>query len=247
MIGNSPIDYAAVRISIASFRAIAPASTGYLAFCALQPQWFYLPLAFIAVLEAAFYLLVYLPRRRRLQAVSPFYQCLRFSQLNGTQPPEQPPPRLTYAQRQALFDRCIDAESHGASTNLPYPSGWFLPATATPRKEDVIDWLLWALFATSREQTNIAEYEEELDGYIEGVEKLLGRSLEPGHSDTAEVRSMRITLDPVIMLHRPLLWYLVSCLRSPWYKFTEATLDCWLGRYIHFNIPYISRFQTLYS
>lgn len=73
-----------------------------------------------------------------------------------------------------------------------------------------MDWLLWALFSTSREQTNIEEHQEELMGYIESIERLLGTPLEPGRSN-AQLRSMRITLDPVKMLHRPLLWYFVSC------------------------------------
>lgn len=76
---------------------------------------------------------------------------------------------------------------------------------------------------------------EELDGYIERIEKAIGRTLEEDALDEGEVyvhrlprvdeetgrhresqrrkdgvRSMRITLDPVQMLHRPLLWYSVS-------------------------------------
>ena len=74
----------------------------------------------------------------------------------------------------------------------------------------MVDWLLWALFSTAREKTNIEEHQEELAGYIESIEKHLGTSLKPGRSDSAELRSMRITLDPVKMLHRPLLWYFVS-------------------------------------
>lgn len=75
----------------------------------------------------------------------------------------------------------------------------------------MIDWLLWALFsptAAARSDGYLdGEYKEEINGYIEEIEKILGTRLQSG-TDSG-VQSMRITLDPVTMLHRPLVWYSV--------------------------------------
>ena len=70
MIGNGPVDYVAIRLSIAGLRAVAPVSIAYLAACMVKQSWFYFPVGLLAASEAAFYLLVYLPRHSRLQAVS---------------------------------------------------------------------------------------------------------------------------------------------------------------------------------
>ena len=52
------------------------------------------------------------------------------------------------------------------------------------------------------------EWEEELEEYLSMVEVIIGRKLAPGYN--AEARCMRLTIDNVSMLHRPLIWYLVS-------------------------------------
>jgi hypothetical protein len=38
-------------------------------------------------------------------------------------------------------------------------------------------------------------------------ERCDGRKLEPGHEKN--VKAVKVTLDPVVMVHRPLVWYLV--------------------------------------
>jgi hypothetical protein len=122
---------------------------------------------------------------------------------------------LTREQRRRVFSKCIAAEKNvTSSTATPYPTGWFLPNNTMPKRQDVVDWLLWAVFPTPTTcggGGSLAvqeEYREEIDGYIEEIEKLLGRSLEE-RTDNNGIRSMRITLDPVTMLHRPLIWYFV--------------------------------------
>ena len=47
----------------------------------------------------------------------------------------------------------------------------------------------------------------ELEEYVDRFETLLGRKLEPGRGSAVP---LRLTVDRVNMLHRPLLWYLVS-------------------------------------
>ena len=114
---------------------------------------------------------------------------------------------MSREERRRLFAKCIAAEN--TSSNTPYPTGWFLPKNTIPKREDVIDWLFWALFSptTTRSDGLVEEHKEEMNGYIEEIEKLLGTRLDPGTE--SGVRSLRITLDPVTMLHRPLIWYSV--------------------------------------
>jgi len=49
--------------------------------------------------------------------------------------------------------------------------------------------------------------DEELEEYIEATEELLGRKIEPGRGSAP---CFRLTFDRVDMLHRSLIWYLVS-------------------------------------
>jgi len=102
--------------------------------------------------------------------------------------------------------------------------GWFLPNNSTPNRDDVIDWLLWALFSSSRNELDVDEYREELNGYIAKIENALGKELQDCSAEHNTVRSMRITLDPVPMLHRPLLWYTVRI--SPFPSFSVSDSYC---------------------
>lgn len=86
-----------------------------------------------------------------------------------------------------------------------YISGWFFSAEF--KRENVVDWLLWALFSATRD-TCLVEWEEEIEEYLSMIEVILDRKLAPGYN--AGARCMRPTLDSVSMLHRPLIWYLVS-------------------------------------
>jgi hypothetical protein len=106
---------------------------------------------------------------------------------------------LTYDERQLLFKRCRSYLNVGE-----YPIGWFRPSVDVKR-ENVILWILWALFSTESYQP---EWEEEINEYLSQVESILGRKLDGGFSEKA--KSMRLTFDPVVMLHRPLVWYFVS-------------------------------------
>lgn len=74
------------------------------------------------------------------------------------------------------------------------------------KRENISEWLLWAIFGTQRGGV-IEEWEEELEGYVSMVETLLGRQLESGWNKA--VRCMKVSLDPVIAVHRPFIWYMI--------------------------------------
>jgi hypothetical protein len=77
------------------------------------------------------------------------------------------------------------------------------------RRDDMRDWVLWALFAAdapSRAEV-LSRFGDEVEEYVRQLERIVGRTFEEGRGEG--VRSMRVTLDPVMMLHRPLVWYMV--------------------------------------
>lgn len=212
MIGRSIPEYVFIRISILCLRAVAPLSIcytvyyftlRYLTIYDSPAEW--TALAVYAGLEAAFYLFVYLPRCRRLQE------------------PANHPPSLSREQRQALFAKCF-AQVRDSELAV----GWFHPSSpAEVRKDNVIEWLLWALFSSHPD--NLEEgWEAELLEYVEKLERLMGRQLEPGWNE--RVRSMRITLDPVITLHRPLVWYSIV-----WIVDAYTSLTLYLRGFRHYS------------
>ncbi|KZP29192.1 hypothetical protein FIBSPDRAFT_1039157, partial [Athelia psychrophila] len=185
MIGKTLYEYIGIRLAITAIRLVAPLSLLYIALSLAQRRVLVSPwLAAYAALEASFYLLVYLPRDHYLQ-----------------KPAAHPPP-IDFAARQALFKRC-----KSYLVGHAYPTGWFTRPDF--KREDVVHWTLWALFYSD---TALPEWEDEIDGYVADIEKILGRELERGESDASlpeKSGSMRLTFDPVHTLHRPFAWYMI--------------------------------------
>lgn len=114
------------------------------------------------------------------------------------------PPLASRSEREALFSRC-----NGYVPDVrAYLTNWFLSAQLdTIKRQNVEAWILWAVFSTDSHQVNHDQWREELNGYVNGVERLLGRSLETGI--TEKLDSMRHTLQPVTIAHRPFIWYTI--------------------------------------
>ncbi|KAL1743415.1 hypothetical protein HDZ31DRAFT_83410 [Schizophyllum fasciatum] len=201
MLGNSRTEYIFIRICIVLLRAVAPLSIAYLIYCfARGIAIVSSPVGLAALAEASFFLFVYLPRKRQLQKHIHF------------------PRRLERQARQELFQRCV----HTASDSTTYPAGWFLPIPdATPADSDtpqttdkstptflsydnVREWLLWAFFHAELHEAQ-EEWTEEIDAYLAVVEQYIGRPLDKGAVATS--RGMRVTMDTVPMVYRPLIWY----------------------------------------
>lgn len=188
MIGKSTWDYILIRTCIFILSSIVPLSILYsltsFAAAFVTPLRVQLPRAPSFVerwlhVEAAFYILVYLPRRAYLQAAA------------------RHPPLLSREQRRALFQRCHDY--------IPDPERyirkWSRDAPlAEIKRDNVEEFLRWAFFNGTAGPGD----EEEMAGYIRETEELLGRKLEPGRGTA---RPLRLTLDQVDMLHRSLVWY----------------------------------------
>lgn len=118
---------------------------------------------------------------------------------------------MTKLQRQYFFEKCAaELELTQHLFDSPYPNGWFLPQGQEFQREDAIDWLLWSLFAYDGSHESLEEWAEELDGYIQVIEKRLGRKLKAGRGNG--IKSIRLTFDTVKTVHRPLIWYSVSAM-----------------------------------
>jgi len=190
MIGTSVWDYIFIRSCIFFLHWIAPLSILYcLTISLVHPTPFHVSwiLEAWATFETAFYFLVYLPRKFYLQTAA-----------------THPTPACG-ERRRLLFQRC--------HKNIPDPerylSKWFLDAPASEiKRENVKDFFRWAFFNTG--ESDLVD-DEELEEYIREMEKLLGRKLEAGRGNA---KCLRLTLDKVDMLHRSLMWYLVSFYRK---------------------------------
>ncbi|PCH37667.1 hypothetical protein WOLCODRAFT_142188 [Wolfiporia cocos MD-104 SS10] len=206
MIGNSLPEYIFIRICISGIRLIAPLSIlytlaslnyGFL----LYNKW----LGIYAIVEAAFYLLVYLPRCRRLQEVAVH------------------PTPLPKAEREKLFEKC---SLHITESNSA--TGWFFNSSATSiKRENMREWLLWAIFGSHQGNAK-EEWTEELDGYLTKLDELSGTKMDPGRNES--VSSMRTTIDPVVTVHRPLIWYMVVAIVD-----TVTVVQMLSGGFKHFD------------
>ncbi|PSN75522.1 hypothetical protein BS50DRAFT_478254 [Corynespora cassiicola Philippines] len=193
MIGTSIPEYIFIRISILALRLITPLSIFYCAYSIADPPSSGAGKALLTwcVIETAFWLLVYLPRKRSLQASA-----------------HHPPP-LTCEERKSLFWKCWD--------HIPNPeyyvSKWFLGARPYEvRRDNVKDFFRWALLNRGNDELKgqaRGEEEEELNEYVDGIQTMLGRTIEPGKGNA---KGLRLTVDEVKMQHRPFLWYMIVLL-----------------------------------
>ena len=207
MIGHSWPEYVLIRIAILNLRLIAPLSIIYLATSYYTSAFLWSPfLGAYALLEAAFFLFVYLPRSFYLQQVGFSLELLLRANplIDALHQDAKHPPRLSRAQRDALFHKCANSMTSESIT------GWFLRSPGRQIwRNNVVDWLLWALFSDSNTNTH-PEWEDELDYYISVMGEHVGYPLRPGSNP--EMQCLRLTMDPVHMVHRPFAWYMVSFL-----------------------------------
>ena len=191
MIGTSAPEYAFIGVCIVFLHSIAPLSLFYYAavFTCLPPT-FRLPtlieLWFAA--EALFWTCFFLPHRRHIQRAATH------------------PPIRSKEERRKLVDR-VHAD---VADPERYIRGWFKGARIEEiGREDVKTYLAWAILDRDRVQGEDVD-EEEIEEYTREIESMLGKDFRPGKRTA---KPLRLTLDPVDVLHRSLLWYLVL---PPW-------------------------------
>ncbi|KAK2007860.1 hypothetical protein LZ32DRAFT_593053 [Colletotrichum eremochloae] len=137
----------------------------------------------IGAIEILFYFVWFVPYRRRLQGP-------------GLQPTE-----LTREERRRFFSQGLD---HAPDIEQ-YIRKWHGNAhLADIRRENVKDWLMWALFD---KEGNPGDHDEELEEYIRDAEERAGVTIKEGYGDSTP---MRLSFDPVDITHRSLFYYLMT-------------------------------------
>ncbi|RDW62000.1 hypothetical protein BP6252_11433 [Coleophoma cylindrospora] len=183
IIGRSRGNLIFIRSTTFILRSITPLSFLYILIVLLLPAQDQ-PTKYLSaypLLEVFFYLFVFLPRKYYLQ-----------------QPAVHPRP-LPRHERKLLFQRCIRLISDPQA----FLSKWFNGAAISEIREDnVKQFYRWA-FMNSR--AGEEGDEEELDEAMQYFQEQTGWKLQPG---LGSAKCLRLTLDPVYMLHRPLLVYI---------------------------------------
>jgi pimeloyl-ACP methyl ester carboxylesterase len=211
MLDHTIANYVFIRGVIFALQAVTPICIFIVSFSIAEPPQtpFRRFLLVWALIETLFWVGVFIPRKRALQAAA------------------QHPPPLGKEERKELFWKCWD--------KIPHPdyfvSRWFLGARASEvRRDNIREFYEWALMNRGGETNEdksrrmqehpeeCREEEEELDSFVDGIETLLGRKLEPGKGSA---KSMRLTVDAVNMSHRPVIWYMIVMLVD---TFTAAHL-----------------------
>jgi hypothetical protein len=188
MLGTSVAEYAFIRVCIFVLHCVAPFSILYCVIVILDSATIFrmrpsIELWLIA--EALFWTCFFVPYRWYLQHAA-----------------IHPPPG-SKEERRKLFD-CVKAE---VTDPEQYIRGWFKGADVKDiRRKDVKEWLTWAFFDRGWEE---GKDEDEVEEYTLEIEGMLRRNFRPGKG---KVKPLRLTIDPVDMLHRSLLWYFVSIL-----------------------------------
>lgn len=190
MVHDSLFEYCLTRISIFALQFYAPACSTYTTLLACKAFLHYQELAKLPsftmiqywfLAETVFYLF-FLWYRTYLQkeAIHPLLK--------------------TLDERKALFN---DVKSE-ISNAEEYLSGWFHGAKIEDIGRDQLrEFLDWVFFDARATATD----EDELEDYTQELEKLAGRRFGEGKPLT---KALRLTLDPIEMECRSLLWYLVS-------------------------------------
>ncbi len=189
VVGESQVGYLLVRGAIYLFRYFGFLSLIYFFFAALiggvpgilAP--FSLFVEIIGIIELVWYLGWSLPYRAYLQR-KPGYK----------------PLPLTRAQRQELFRKSLEF-TPDIELSL---RKWLRNAHMEDiRRENVKDWLLWALF--DKEESNDKDAVE-LENYTDVIQEQLNMRIKPGRGDA---EALRLNFDPVTTTHRNLFYYMV--------------------------------------
>jgi len=123
--------------------------------------------------------------------------------LNRRSKPDNPLP--TPEARQAHMRRVVSFVVESGRCPTEYISEWFNGAPFSEIKmENLLEWAAASLFNKELPECDAKE-REELVGIIRFIEGVTGIRAKPGHNPN--VRSLRLTIDPLRVVHRPLIMY----------------------------------------
>ncbi|KAJ2905889.1 hypothetical protein MKZ38_003897 [Zalerion maritima] len=195
MLGRSKLELAYMRLFIPILRYPFLLDISLLAiYFAVNKQqgwqsarsWPAVAIYILMVAESAFYIFIFRPAHRRLQAEA------------------RHPPPTSRADRRRLVQTCLE--------NIPDPERylrvWFLEKDLKCiARGDVKRFLVWAFFDLDLDRSDVDDQvEEELDEYMQDVESLLGWRFPNGNTGA---ECLRLTIDAIEIKYRSFLWYLI--------------------------------------
>ena len=127
-------------------------------------------------------------------------------------------------QRRELFNKCISS----ITDPVRYVSLWHRGAPIECiGRENVKEWICWAFMDKATWGTND---EEELEEHISVLENLFPAGMKFRLGKGPGIQTLRFTLDPVNVTHKPLLFYVLGVGGADIY----ATLIMWYYGYQHY-------------
>ncbi|KAK0128903.1 hypothetical protein ONS95_000849 [Cadophora gregata] len=209
MLPSSPGTLIFSRIFAWYFRSIAPLSIGYwflVTFSLLPFRRLPTPLEIWVLAESLFYLAVYLPMSHTVHGAA-----LKIE-------------TSTRSQRLDLYNKCIST----ITDPVRYVSLWHRGAPIESiGRENIKEWICWAFLDIG---FGGPDENEELEEYVDTMEGILpdGMKFRPGKNPA--VRTLRFSLDPVNISHKPLLFYVLGVGGADIY----AALIMWYHGYQHY-------------
>ncbi|PVH93901.1 hypothetical protein DM02DRAFT_676540 [Periconia macrospinosa] len=189
LVGKSTVEYVFVRGMIYFFSYLGLLCLGYfyLAVAIGGKTWishpFSIAIETIGAIEILFYFFWFLPYRHYLHKQKPLF-----------------PAPLSREERKKLFHKSLGTRS---DIDL-FIKKWMGEGNVEDvRRENLKEWLLWAVFDREGQP---GEDDEELEEYVTEVENFLGREIRPGWGP---VESIRLNFQPFTISHRSLVFYLV--------------------------------------
>lgn len=216
MIGTSWWQYVLIRTCIAGFQYLVPlVALSCLVSIASGSSHKSIPTVIIiwAACEISFLFFIFIPRYFLLQR-----QIVH-------------PAPLPWDERQHLFRLCLESVSDPEL----YISKWFKGAPLSEiRRDNVKQFFCWSFL--NKDSYGLID-DKELEDYTDQLETKLGRKLQPGMGNAT---ALRLTLDKVQMLFRPLIWYIIISI-------VDAATDVYM-RYQSFHFYRLSfdRFLTVF-
>ncbi len=191
MINNTPLWYIFIRTCVIFLHYLTPTCILYAGISVAlrglsvlrNPPLPILAIEVLAIAETLFYICFFLPYRR-------------YFQNDGG---AQHPATLSRSERKALFEKC-NAQIRDCDS---YLSKWLLGADPKEIKRgNLEEFILWAFL---NRHGPAGDDKEEVEEYILLHERTMGRRFEEGYN--TNIRSLRLTLEKVDMLHRSLVWF----------------------------------------
>lgn len=196
------------RIFAWYFQAVAPLSITYFVLVAFGVFGrLPLPLEGWLLAESLFYLSVYLPMSHAVHGPA-----IRVELSDRS-------------ERRELFHKCLDT----ITDPVRYVSLWHRGAAIeTIGRENVKEWICWAFLDIDNASPS---EEDELEELTDAVERLFldGFKFRPGK--TKGVQTLRFSLDPVNISHKPLLFYVLGVGGADIY----AAIIMWYNGYQHYT------------